>query len=54
VKKTAYLPVKMSPEMKERLKLAARKKDRSAGWVARKYIEAGLDRDRIPGKKDAS
>jgi predicted transcriptional regulator len=47
VKKSAVLPIKLTPEMKGRLREAARIKDRSASWVARKYIQEGLDRDRI-------
>jgi hypothetical protein len=45
VKKNAYLPVKMTPELKKALVDHARTRHRTAGAQARKYIEEGLARD---------
>jgi len=48
MKKTAYVPVIMYPELKERLANRAKKLDRTSSWLAAYYIERGLDLDGEP------
>lgn len=45
---TEYLPLRLSESVKRRLEHAAKLKERTPAWLARKYIEEGLKRDRIP------
>lgn len=51
MKKTAYLPVKMSPDLKKDLVAVAKAAHRTAGAQARLYIEEGLARDQAKRPK---
>lgn len=49
MKQDAQLRVKVTPELKDRLKKAADRKDRSVSWLVKKYITAGLAKDERGG-----
>jgi hypothetical protein len=46
MKKTARITVKTTPELKAELVSEARRQDRTESWLAGKYIEEGLQRDK--------
>lgn len=50
-KKTASVPLKLTPELKRDLKTEAKDQDRSVNWLATKYITDGLARDRDKRKR---
>jgi hypothetical protein len=45
MKKTAYLPAKIEPDLKARLEVMAKKKKVSVSWLVRSYVEAGVKQD---------
>lgn len=52
MKKTARITLRLSPEQKKNLEDAAREHDRTASWLAVRYIERGLAADGYRTRKE--